>query len=204
MRGDGSGHPPQWVQTLRRASQEVAAAHRLCYHALIAVDAFLQNDLERAVPTPQLLRVPRGLQIAKARLDRAARRLDRVLEPAALDPESAAEAGPLALEVRERWLITANYLMAVAIQTCSAILVIESDHPAPWINALRAAATDALAFPALDLTAFDHSFLRPDDSAERERLRLLGRRRSVPLPMEDAPRRISRGRAPPVESTCQL
>jgi len=203
-RRDGNGGRPQWVQALRRAGQEVMAARRLCDHGMLAVDGFLQSNAERFVPTVQLLRVPRGLQIAMARLDRAARRLDMMLELAALDPGCAAEAGLLVVEVRERWLAAADFLMVVAIQTCSVLLVIESHTPGPWIDALHAAAADALAFPAVDLSLFDHSFLRPDGSAERERLRLLGRRRSAPRRVADAPRRISRGRAPPVESTCQL
>jgi hypothetical protein len=192
---------------LRRAGHEITGADRVTYYGLGALEAVYADDLRRAAPTARLFRVPRGLEIAQARLDRAARHLDRASELSALDPRDAARASLLIFETRERWLHTAMILTAVAVETHAAIELIHELAPLPWVHALRCAASaDPLDFPSIDLAELElhRASLRPDGSAERERLRLLRRRRFTPLRSTDAPRRISRGRAPPSDSICQL
>jgi len=200
-----AGSRPQWLRSLRRARHEIAAAMRLSDRALLVVEMFLGGRERFLAPTAPLLRVPRGLDLAQARLDRAAQRLDQSLELTALDPESAAEAGLLIFDARQQWLKTAMLLTLVTAGAYTTLGLIFEVNPGPGTSGVRVTES-SIDFVLLEPSDLDRlrSSLLPDRAAERDRLRLLRRRRSAPLRMEDAPRQLSRGRAPPLESTCQL
>jgi hypothetical protein len=205
QKATAAGARPQWLRSLRRAKQELAAAMRISDHALFVVESFLGGRECFVAPTAPLLRVPRGLDLAQARLGRAARRLDQSLELSALDPRNAAEAGLLIFAARQQWLETAMFLTLVTAETYSTLALMFDVNPGPGTPGLRVTES-SIEFVFVDPSDLDRlrSCLLPDSAAERDRLRLLRRRRSAPLRMEDAPRQISRGRAPPLESTCQL
>ena len=193
-----SAQQPAWLPLLQRADREVLGANRVIRRCMVA----LFNVSEGEQRTVALVRVSRGLRVVKARLDRAGRRIDRALKLAALDPRDATAASPHIFKTHARWFFTAEIL--------EKLLVPETQAAIDRVRAARGghcgASADAFDFPSIELPELEllRAFLRPDGSAECERLRLLRRRRSTPLRSTDAPRRISRGRAPPSDSICQL
>ena len=204
-RAAGSGvsaQPPAWMQLLQRADREILGANRVIRRCMVALFPLSEDDHRTVAPAARLVRVPRGLRVAKARLDRAGRRIERALSLAAIDPRDASAASQHVFDAQARWFLTAAILEKLLVPETHA--AIDRLHAATGRR--YGASADAFDFPSIELPELEllRASLSPDGSADRERLRLLRRRRSIPLRSTDAPRRISRGRAPPSDSICQL
>jgi len=196
---------------LDRANRETIAAARLggrCGAKMFKVCR--GGDLRRVQPDAFVFRVARGLHLAQARLNRAARYIDRAEALSSLNPREAKAAS--------RQIFLADARVDLVTRILEEVFAAEAHEVLGKIHALakgssacgRRSGTSAeafgFAFPSIELTELEllRASLRPDRSAERERLRRLRRRRSTWLRSVNAPRRISRGRAPPPASTCQL
>jgi len=159
----------------------------------------------------RLLGMPRLLGLIQYKLARAAFRLREAAGSVALDP-GGADAPSRIVRETER-LIEASVRLAVLCAESSEVLprmrrVFEAavaeaearhaegaDHEAP------AGEPPAVAVPK---HTWRRIFLRRLRWRPSDRLRSLRRRRRSPMRAADAPRRISRGRAPPPMPVCQL
>jgi len=181
------------------------------YLSAAALDRAEHCRTSRLLPAARrLLRLPRQIGTAEALLARAVLRLRVTLELIDLEPDRAGGAREGLTRATSRWM------------QASAILLVLSERAGHTVVQLRetldTAAEDAFddeadelsddgdrpPVPQPYLNELLRRFLRRRHSRARERLRPLRRRRSAPLRTTDAPRRVSRGRAPPFFSTCPL
>ena len=199
-----------WLMLIERANREIFGAIRLGKRCAATMFEAGRGDLRRVPPDAFVFRVPRGLQIAQARLNRAARHLDRAEALSSLNRREAKAASRRIFMSRGRLLLVSLLLKEVfadeAHEVLGKIHALARDSSA--CGRRSGAFTEAFGFefPSIELAELEllRASLRPDGSAERERMRRLRRRRSTWLRSVNAPRRISRGRAPPPASTCQL
>jgi hypothetical protein len=204
FRSGPSRQKPAWLMMLDRANRETFAAARLGSRCATRMLKACPRDLRF------VFRVARGLQIAQARLNRAARHIDRAEDLSSLNRWDA--------EAASWQILMADGRVDLVSRILELLFAVEPHEVLGTIHALakgssacgRPSGASAEAFdyelPSIELTELEllRASLRPDGSVERERLRRLRRRRSTWLRSVNAPRRISRGRAPPPASTCQL
>jgi len=148
--------------------------------------------------TIQLLRVSRWLDRAAVQLWRAESRLRDTTESLMLEPQDGGGAPERIFEATQQWIVASarlaatseqlNVLMAEVLQWAKEGVV----DPRPAVAAPRPAAA--------------RWFLRycPPLPSDRIWVLLQRRRRPARTTPADAPRRVSRGRAPPFLSTCSL
>jgi len=198
---------PEWSRSLRRANQQIDSSVRLMYQSTVALDRAEHCRPSRLIPAARrLLRLPRQLGTAQAMLDRAVLRLQGVRDLTALEPHCAAGAREELTRAAARWIQASAILLLLSERACQTLVQVrEALDAAPEPD--DAELTDGSDRPPIPHPYLDRllrSFLRRRRSRARERLRPWRRRRSAPLRTTDAPRRISRGRAPPLSSTCPL
>ena len=187
-----AGEPrPLWLRpfcdlrhALHRASEDLASCRRATRPQWSTLRGRLRalRRFERAYDT---------LDAAAGQLERAAAEFRRMLEALALEPERAGEALGELPRATDDMLALSERVARMSLALDQAFAHIQDDRP----------------FLAKPRTAAAGLFSKyPSDPLERIRLLLLlfRRRRSRCLATEDAPRRVSRGRAPPFLSACSL
>jgi hypothetical protein len=198
---------PEWSRSLRRANQQIDSSVRLMYRSTAALELAEHCRPSRFIPAARgLLRLPRQLGTAQAMLDRAVLRLQVTLALIALEPDRAAGAPERLTRATTRWIQASAILVQLSERAEHTVVQLREtiDTASDADMDEMVAGKERPPIPEPYLNELLRSFLRRRRSRARERLRPLRRRRSAPLRTLDAPRRISRGRAPPLSSTCQL
>jgi hypothetical protein len=202
----GRNRQERWIRPFRRANRAIDSTLEL-----IALTRFLLNECEAFAgvrprwATRQIQRVSGRLVEAVARLKRGAESMNATNDCVAHTPEDAGDAPERLIGAMEDWLDAAAQIANLSdrIEDTSALL-------AAYI-------TSGMA-PPLDL---DELFKKEEPAPKPIVFRLpsprvlsiennrifcihVRRQRSVRLTLAEAPRRIFRGRAPPLVSTCSL
>ena len=148
--------------------------------------------------TVQLLRASRWLGIAAARLERAGIRLQDTHQSLALAPEEGQGAPEMVFVATQQWIIATARLLAAQSQFD---MLMAEVYPSA-----KNGVVDPRPIVAAPRPARMRWFLRycPPLPSNRIRILLQRRRRPACTAPADAPRRVSRGRAPPFASTCPL
>ena len=206
-RGVRRAKRPSWVIRLRRMNRALAASRRI---ADAAWDA-LGRASDRAAHSPirtsrEIQRLGKRLIDATERLHRAVRGFDETTRSMAHAPEGVPDAPRLLTEATARWILAAKAIAETSDQLCivqdrlledvlSGAIVAEDEQPKrrPRITGV----------PHL-ISARDFLLCRRKSAHDRIASIPARRRRTAWRPAADAPRRISRGRAPPAVSTCLL
>jgi hypothetical protein len=204
--GSGRNRRERWIRPFRRTNRAIDSTLRL-----IALSHFLLNECEIFAgvrprwATRQMQRVSGRLVEAVARLKRGAESMNATKDCVAHTPEDAGDAPERLIGAMEDWLDAATQIANLSdqIEDTSAVL-------AAYI-------TSGMA-PPLDLDELFRKegpapkpivFRLPSPrvlSIENNRIFCIHVRRqqSVRLTLAEAPRRIFRGRAPPLVSICSL
>jgi hypothetical protein len=193
------------LRLARRAIDSTVVLVELADRLIGEVERFADGHPLRS--TRQLQRVSGLLDIAHAKLGRAARGLGATSDSALLNPENAAEAPELLTENTLLWLVAAEKLKQITDRwgytsiwlSCAVkIGAIQID-----LSELLPDKRPAIAPPRPNPTRL---FLALHRSCKSDCLQffLLRRRRLVPAAFAEAARRVFRGRAPPVVSACSL
>ncbi len=156
--------------------------------------------------TRDLQRLSARLTGATARLARAVRYVGATTESLALEPERASEAPRLLIDATARWI-----QVAIALDDTSAQLLSVQEGVLEGLcsGELTPEAEATKRLPRIVVTPrviSARQFLLCRRSSARDRIASIParRRRTACRATTDAPRRISRGRAPPLSSTCLL
>jgi len=194
------GEAPAWALCLHRAEQGIESSLRLIERSVRAL-----QESERTVSWSRRLRAIYRLRLIPQWMGQAAERLDRSAQglretTLCVRADSACGTGiPERLTAAtDRWIEAAGRLAWLSDEVEETFDRLQAEVEAAaaaadaWEASEARAAIRALAAEAI------RGFLG------RRRVRLLRHRRIRPLRTEDAIRRISRGRAPPFASTCQL
>jgi hypothetical protein len=208
VRSSGSRRNRQarWIRPFRRTNRAIDSTLRL-----VALSQFLLDECEIFAEvrprwaTRQMRRVSGRLVQAVARLKRGAESIKAVNDCVAHTPEAAGDAPERLIGAMEGWLYAAAEIADL------------SDRIEDTSATLAAYITSGMA-PPLDLDELLEKerpirklivFRLPAPrvlSIENDRIFRIHvrRQRSVRLTVAEAPRRIFRGRAPPLVSTCSL
>jgi hypothetical protein len=189
-----------WIRPLRRARRAIDASLRRIDCSCRVIDASERFGGRRPVQAAdQLQRVFHWLADAATQLDRAQIRLRDTSECIESAPECAAGAPLPMMSAILHWIDAAGRLTAVSERlgdtSTGLVAVAKVAQPSdfrPVIAAPRPAAARWFLWYC------------PSHPSDRIRVLLKRRRRSAPALVADAPRRISRGRAPPFVSICLL
>ncbi|HEY6136875.1 MAG TPA: hypothetical protein VI670_03840 [Thermoanaerobaculia bacterium] len=148
--------------------------------------------------TVQLLRVSRWLAAATAHLRRAEIRLQDTQQSLALAPEEGRGAPEMVFAATQQWIVATARLLA-AQDRLEMVM-------AEVLRSAKAGVVDPRPAMPAPRPAAARWFLRycPSPPGNRIRILLQRRRRPACTAPADAPRRVSRGRAPPFDSTCPL
>lgn len=196
---------PSWVPRFRRLNRALATSARM----IEATRAAVRQVAERAVRSPvratrELHRLSARLIAASVRLERAVRGLHETSDAVLLDPRRAREVPRLLAHATERWLRTAMALEEVSSELFalqeSLLDDLESGRLAPETE------TPRRRIRIVRRPSFVRAFLRCRRSCAHDRIASLParRRRTACRATTDAPRRICRGRAPPLLANCLL
>jgi hypothetical protein len=144
--------------------------------------------------------------VPTARLARAVHCVGETTEALRLEPERASGAPPLLIDATARWIRAAVALDHTSAQLLS---VQEGILAGLCSGELTPEAEAAKRLPRITVTPrviSAREFLLCRRSSARDRIATIParRRRTACRATTDAPRRISRGRAPPLSSTCLL
>jgi hypothetical protein len=206
-RGFRRAKRPSWVSRLRRMNRALAASRRI---ADAAWDA-LGHATERAARSPirtsrEMHRLGKRLIDAMERLERAVLGLGETTESMARERRGVPDAPRLLTEATARWIVAARIIAETSDQLCivqenllqdvlSGAIVAEDEQPRRRMRITGA--------PHL-ISARDFLLCRRKSAHDRIASIPARRRRTACRAAADAPRRISRGRAPPAVSHCQL
>jgi hypothetical protein len=206
-RGTRRGRRPEWVGRLRRFKRVLAASWRIMHVTLNAADRVADRAARCPIRTSRdLQRLEAHLLGASARLRRALRVFEETKDSMLRESECPADAPWLLTEATVRWLVTAQALAASADELFalheklledvrSGLLTPEAETPRrrPRIITVQHL-----------ISARDFLLCRRSSAHDRIASIPARRRRTSARPAADAPRRISRGRAPPLVSNCPL
>jgi len=196
---------------LRRARQAIDSAVKLIetsYGALHQAEhAPVGPRLVRA--SRQLLFLNRWMRRAQEKLSCATRRLRETTDCLALEPERIGDAPSRMIRETERLIDASMRLNLLSYEAGELVARMRAALEATAASAGSSGEPAAEASPRIHVPKPNRRrnfLLRRRCRRVSDRLRSLGRRRRSPLTVADAPRRISRGRAPPPSpvSTCQL
>ena len=199
--------PPSWVSHFRRLRRNLASSMRMIDETMAAVVLAAEQAVHSPLRTVRDLdRLSAILIAASIRLDRAVRGLQQTSNALVRDPRRAADATRLLMQATQQWVQIAKALAEVSerLFTLQEGLVddLESGRramePQVWPRRRRRIAVHRIQFA--------REFLRSRRSRAHDRIASipLRRRRTACRATTDAPRRICRGRAPPVSSNCLL
>ena len=196
---------PSWLGPLRRTRYAILASLRMIESSGKVVDAcegFAGRRPLRA--TRQLEHVSARLVKVTARLQRGVDSLNEANYRLALSPFDAGDAPGRLIEATERWIDAATRLAVLSNRlddTFSGVLDDVKGGDAP-LDLDELLGNDGPT-PRRITT---HSRVATLVSLENSRIFCihLRRRRSPRLTVAEAPKRVSRGRAPPIVSTCPL
>jgi len=148
--------------------------------------------------TVRLLRVGRWIARATAQLARAQSRLHDTTESIERAPHEGWGAPEQVFEATQQWIVAASRL-AVTSELLNALM-------AEVLQYAKEGVVDPRPVVAPPRPAAARWYLRycPPPPSNRIRILLQRRRRPACTAPADAPRRVSRGRAPPFVSTCPL
>jgi hypothetical protein len=156
--------------------------------------------------TRDLQRLSKRLTGATVRLSRAARGVGETAQSLLLEPERMSGAPRLLIDATARWL-----LVAMALDDASAQLLSVQEGVLEGLcsGEITPEAEATKRLPRIAVTPrviSAREFLLCRRSSARDRIASIParRRRTACRATTDAPRRISRGRAPPLASTCLL
>ena len=198
---------PSWAGRLRNLNRVLAASRRMVDSTWYAFEEAAERAARCPVRTTRdLQRLMRRLRDVTRRLEQATLRLRETTDAMLLEPEQMADATRLITDATTRWLLT-----AIAVSDTSwQLLELQKD----LLEDLRSGeiVPEAEAPRRLPrITAVPHlisarDFLLCRRSSAHDRIASIPerRRRTAWRPTADAPRRISRGRAPPLVSNCLL
>jgi hypothetical protein len=198
------GRRPAWVRPLRRAQRAINASILLLASTLRAVERSERCAHRRPVQTSRNLQGASGqLQVALARLNRAAREIAETNQCMILEPERAAGAPPLVAEAALRWVDVAGSLAALADDVFTlhedVLSGLETGTLIPEPSAWRRPRIVIAPRPQ-PIRAF---LLRRQPRVIDRIASILRRRRRTPRPASlRVPRRSILGRAPPLSSIC--
>jgi hypothetical protein len=198
---------PLWVAPLRRLNRAVASSLRMVDSTRAAIERASSRVARSPIRTTRdLQRLSARLTGATARLARAVRGVGETAESLRLEPERAREAPRLLIDATTRWLV-----VAVALDNASAQLLSVQEGVLEGLcsGELTPEAGATKRLPRIIVTPrviSAREFLLCRRSSARDRIASIParRRRTACRATTDAPRRISRGRAPPLSSTCVL
>lgn len=198
---------PLWVAQLRRLNRAVASSLRMIDSTMEAIDRASSRAARCPIRTTRdLQRLSARLTGATARLARAVRYVGATTESLALEPERASEAPRLLIDATARWI-----QVAIALDDTSAQLLSVQEGVLEGLcsGELTPEAEATKRLPRIVVTPrviSARQFLLCRRSSARDRIASIParRRRTACRATTDAPRRISRGRAPPLSSTCLL
>ena len=205
--GAGQSRREAWTRPLRRLRRALASSRSLIdwTWSVIATSDEVGNERPIAA-TQDLQRALRWLRTAQTDLNRAARGLRDTTESIAVAPERAGGVPEMLIYATSEWIMLAADLTMAMNRLCElhddilgalveGEIVPEQEWrlfrqrviPAPRVNPVR-------------------TFLLVRRSSARDRISSVSvrRRRPAAMPTADAPRKISRGRAPPPSSACLL
>lgn len=206
-RGVRRARRPLWLSRLRVLNRALAASRRTIDSTWEAVERASGRAADCPVRTTRdIQRLARRLSGAMRRLEQAAQSFSETTQSVVLEPEGIADAPRLLTEATGRWLLTAIALDDTSSQLCilqqdlledllSGAIVPEEEQPK---RLPRIAAVPRL------ISARDFLLCRRKSAHDRIASIPERRRRTACRPAADAPRRISRGRAPPLVSNCLL
>lgn len=198
---------PRWVRPLRRLHRDLDRGLKLLDSTRRAISAATATRPIRT--SRRLYRASFGLLEAQARLSSAVRGLDTITEAARQAPEQAAEVPWLLLEATQRWVnlagelaVMSNHLYGLHTDVTAGLksgeLVPEPLEPA-------AARRPRIIVTPRIISARAFLLHRRKSALDRIASIPARRRPAARISSTDAPRRISRGRAPPPSaSTCRL
>jgi hypothetical protein len=205
-RGARRARRPLWVARLRRLNRAVTSSLGMIDSTMEAIDRASSRAARSPIRTTRdLQRLSARLTGATARLARAVRCLDETTESLRLEPERASGAPLLLIEATHRWV-----LVAVALDDASAqLLSVEEGVLEGLCSGELTPEAESVKLPRIAVTPrviSAREFLLCRRSSARDRIASIParRRRTACRATTEAPRRISRGRAPPLSSTCLL
>jgi len=202
MEGRVCAHTEQaeWERLLRRSIRALQSTQRLIatsYDAMRVADSAPAGRLLTA--WRRLVLVPDWMYQAQQSLDRAMGFLQQAIGAMALAPRMDAPAQMI--RQSQRLMQATSQLALLSGDAMDALGRLRSALDAASENAAAEEQTDLPPIVEPD-PDWRHSFLGCLDLLS-DRLRSLKRRRRSPLRVAGAPRRISRGRAPPLAAICQ-
>ena len=198
---------PQWVCRLRSLSRVIASSRRMIDSTMHAFEQVAGRAERAPIRTSRdLQRLEACLRDASVRLERAVRRLGETTDSMLLEGGSLAGAPRLLTEATVRWLETAKALADSSsdLFTFHENLLegVRSGELAPEAETPRRLPR-IIAVPRL-ISARGFLLCRRSSALDRIATIPARRRRTACRATADAPRRISRGRAPPLFSNCLL
>ncbi len=199
---------PFWYRPMRRALRGIDGSHELIDLSERVIDAVENFETGGPIRTSRRLQEASGwLCDAATYLGRALRGLDGTNACIAQAPEQAAEA-PVMLFVNTMvWIKAAERLEAVSARLDVALdELAESVASGDMLFDLSELPTDSgpsFAEPRHDL-AYLFEALNQSRKSDCLCFFLTRRQRSAPATVAEAVRKVTRGRAPPVVSTCSL
>lgn len=196
---------PRWVRPLRRLHRDLDCSLKLLHSTWQAISAATTTRPLRT--SRRLHRASFGLLDAQAHISHAAQCLDAITESARQAPESAADVPWLLLEATQRWVnlagelaVMSEHLFGIHTEIADGLktgeLVPEPVEPS-------ARRPRIIVIPRI---IFARAFLRHRRKSALDRIASVPvrRRPAARIASTEAPRQISRGRAPPSHSTCLL
>jgi len=188
-----------WIRPLRRMRRATKACLGWIDCSCRVLEESSRIGTQRPFATTvQLLRVSRWLAAAAAHLQRAEIRLQDTQQSLALAPEEGRGAPEMVIAATQQWVAATSRLLAA--QDRLEVLMAEV------LRSAQEGAVDPRPVLPTRRPAAARWFLRycPLPPSNRIRILLQRRRRPACTAPADAPRRVSRGRAPPFVSTCPL
>lgn len=194
-----------WLRPFRRTHQSVNHSLRLIEKSgrvIEAAERFAARRPLRAVRKYE--RVSGWIEEATKELSSAVRDLRMTAEKIALSPTQASDAPPLLLETAARWVGAAGKLAALSDRLDDTFdLIIDAVETGATLDLSRLCSNPIVpARKVIRLRPLPPR--RPPCNSARIRVIHSRRRRSPHLTFANVARRIFRGRAPPLSSTCPL
>jgi len=204
-RGSGRVRRNAWMRRFRRTRQTIDRSLRLIEASGRVIDAAERFAARRPTRAGRKYQLVSGwLDEASMQLASAIRALSVTAGKIARSPEQASDAGPLLIGTTARWTGAVAKLSALSNRLDDTFdLIIDAVETGTTLDL-----SQLLRNPIVPARRVIR--LRPLPprrlSCNNARIRVIHsrRRRSAPLTLPDGERRIFRGRAPPLSSTCPL
>jgi hypothetical protein len=198
---------PLWLCRLRSLNRALASSRRVVDSTAEAVEQATDRAADCPVRTTRdIQRLAKRLRSAMRRLEQAALGFRETADAIGLDPEQLADVPRLVTEATGRWLLTALAIDDTSLQLCSLQESLLQDMLSGTIVPEREEPRRMPRIPVVPHLISARDFLLCSRKSAHDRIASIPerRRRTAWRPIADAPRRISRGRAPPSFSNCLL